>query len=111
MPAAIEVTPHKWTDIQVLFDDGQYSVIIGTFRDTERQDRTVQIHRCIGTRWNGDAGRPNGYPAQGPNPTWYREPPILTMAILRGLLDLAKADPSQHQYLPAIRAAIANFGG
>lgn len=57
MPSAISVKPKKWTDIQVLFDNEEYSVVMGNFEGTF----------CLGERWNGNENEV-GYPNQGNNP-------------------------------------------
>jgi hypothetical protein len=59
MPSALEVSPEKWSDITVLFDNGEYSVISGRYDGGD--------HRVLGERWNGGPGP--GFPSQGGHPT------------------------------------------
>ena len=86
MPAAHEVTPHKWSDLKVLYDAEGYSVVAGSF-ENEKGDRT----RALGERWNGGNGHP-GFPSQGGNPIWHVVPDFLVRPILHALLDKAIAD-------------------
>lgn len=83
MPPAEEVTPEKWENLQVLFDDGSYSVAAGVFEGS----------RSLGVRWNGsddDAGFPN----QGGNPLWHVVPDFLSEPILRAILEEELSDSS-----------------
>jgi len=76
MPTAEEVTPEKWENLQVLYDDGSYSVVAGAFEGG----------RSLGVRWNGsddDAGFPN----QGGNPLWHVVPDFLSESILKAILE------------------------
>jgi len=77
MPSAEEVTPQKWTEIEILFDDDEYSVIIGNFEG----------NRCLGERWNG-TGNKDGYPNQGGNPLWHVVNYNFSLPILHKILDL-----------------------
>lgn len=83
MPSATEVTPQKWSDISVLFDDGEYSVISGVY---ESQGRT------IGERWNR-AKSPIGFPNAAGYPIWHVAPKFLHVPILHGLLDELAKNP------------------
>jgi|ERR1019366_4952743 hypothetical protein len=96
MPAAAEVRPEKWTEIRVLFDDGEYSVISGLY---ERGP-----HRSLGERWNGDAGSPIGFPNVAGYPIWHVVPQFLQLHVLHGLLDALSAHPSPNsgEYVRAI---------
>ncbi len=76
MPSAIDVTPGKWSNIRILFDNGWYSVIAGEYED----------EYALGERWNGDDGRP-GFPNQGGHPIWHVIPDFLRVPVLRGLRD------------------------
>src|SRR5690348_13960310 len=78
MPDAADVRPQKWADIQVLFDDGTYSVISGRYDGSE--------HSVLGMRWNGPDGE-LGYPNMAGNPTWYVVPEFLAIGTLQGLLN------------------------
>jgi hypothetical protein len=95
MPTAVEVHPEKWTEIRVLFDDGEYSVISGLY---ERGPG-----RSLGERWNGDATSV-GFPNYGGNPIWHVVPEFLQRYMLHGLLDVLSAHPSANsaEYVRAI---------
>jgi len=56
---AIDVTPKKWTNIIVLYDDDTYSVCWGNYEGS--------LNRKLAVRWN------DNFPRQGANPTWYIE--------------------------------------
>jgi hypothetical protein len=86
MPSAIEVTPAKWSNsnITVLFDDGEYSVISGSY--------DLPTNHVLGERWNGDGGTP-GFPNQGGNPLWHVVPNFLAIPLLHGILDKLLRDP------------------
>jgi hypothetical protein len=86
MPSAIEVTPEKWSDTTILFDNDEYSVIAGIY---DRGD-----HRVLGERWNGESGKP-GFPSQGGNPTYHVIPDFLKVPVLHGLLDELAKNPRQ----------------
>ena len=82
MPNAIHVRPGRWTDITILYDDGQYSAIYGTFTAVEQPPR-----RALGVRWNGAPGTKgcNGYPIGSGHPVWYVEANFLIVPVLYGL--------------------------
>ena len=93
VPHAIHVTPEKWSDISVLFDNNEYSVISGRYENGER--------RTLGERWNGDDERPIGFPNVAGNAVWHVVPDFLQIPILRALLDeLARVQ--QPEYVDAI---------
>jgi hypothetical protein len=94
---AEEVTPKKWTEIKVLFDDDEYSVICGKY----------QNDFCHGVRWNGYE-ESKGYPGQGSYPTWYVEPPFLTLPILNHLFIEVIKNPGVGD-IENIRYAINRF--
>lgn len=82
MPAAVDVRPQKWADdVTVLFDNGTYSVVSGTYHD----DDDGYIH-VLGERWNGGEAHP-GFPNQGGYPTFHVVPDFLAVPVLHGLLD------------------------
>lgn len=94
---AEDVTPGRWADIQVLFDNGDqirgnirvgYSVIAG---DYESRDGIV-LHR-LGERWNGRE-TDNGYPVRGKYPQWHAVPEFLAVPILQGLLTELRTHPN-----------------
>ena len=78
MPSADDVTPQKWSDLTVLFDNGTYSIVSGKYKGTH----------TIGMRWNGaeDSDEDAGFPNQGGNPTWHVVPDFLESNILTGAL-------------------------
>lgn len=75
---AINVTPEKWRDIKIIYDDGEYSVIWGKYEGKD----------ALGARWNGEDNAAVGYPNQGGNPTWYVEPDFISIAILQKLFSM-----------------------
>ena len=84
MPSGDTVRPGRWSDMKVLFDNGEYSVISG------RYDGQLNL----GERWNGEGGEA-GFPSQGGNPLWHVVPGFLAIPILHGLLDeLGRKPPS-----------------
>lgn len=87
MPSASEVTPGKWSDIRVLFDNGWYSVIAGEYEG----------EYAMGERWNGDEGEP-GFPSQGGHPLWHVVPDFLRPAVLAALRDeLGRTDSADNR--------------
>jgi hypothetical protein len=82
MPSGARVRPKKWRDIRVLFDDGDYSVISGTYEDYKEG-----IGRSLGERWNGGQRRqPLGFPNIAGHPVWHVVPDFLEIPVLQGLL-------------------------
>ena len=73
-----EVRPKRWSNVIDLYDDGEYSVIWGSYDESET--------KSLGVRWNGSDNN-RGYPSQGKYPLWYVEPDFLVKAII---LDLIK---------------------
>jgi len=100
MPAAVEVRPEKWTDIRVLYDDGEYSVISGLY---ERDP-----HRTLGERWNGDAGSSIGFPNVAGYPIWHVVPQFLQRYVLHGLLDALSVHPTPNS-AEHVRAILAEL--
>jgi hypothetical protein len=78
MPNALDVAPEKWSQIQILFDDNEYSVISGVFEDDPQ--------RRLGERWNGQAGT-QGFPVTYGRPVYHVVPRFLEIPLLHGLLD------------------------
>ncbi len=95
---AEEVKPEKWDKIEVLFDNGWYSVIVGTYSNAPGV-----VSRDIGERWNGDEDGP-GYPNQGKYPLWYCRPLFLEIPTLHGLLDELATHPEQQSAEGAMNA-------
>ena len=75
MPAPNEVNPRNFQVLRVLYDDGEFSVVRGTWEDGTAR---------LAMRWNG-AGDDAGYPKTFGNPVWFVLPPPLTGAISRAL--------------------------
>lgn len=90
---AKDVKPKDWLmdkdyPIRVLYDNGEYSVIWGKYRDTI----------CLGTRWNYSG-------LDSEKPSWYIEPDFLASSILQRLLTMA-LDSENYGYLENINFAI-----
>jgi hypothetical protein len=90
---AEEVKPERWDNIEVLFDNGWYSVISGVYEPSGKNSPAVASQR-IGERWNGGEDSP-GYPNQGKYPLWYCLPAFLETPVLHGLLDELARHPDQ----------------
>lgn len=104
MPAGSEVRPKRWSKVLDLYDDGAYSAIWGTYKDTKT--RSV---RCLGVRYNRHDASELGYPSQGKYPSWYVEPPIMTGVILEQLHSLVEQmteNPRKNGWLDNIRTAL-----
>lgn len=100
MANAREVTPGAWSDILVLYDDGEYSAVWGRFRNSSR--------RMLGVRWNGKHGEV-GYPNQGGHPLWYVEPSFLERSIILALgekLHRSPQIPHREQSLQHLATAL-----
>lgn len=108
MPRGCEVRPRRWTEVEDLFDNGDYSAIWGRYR----HDDEIKRPRCLGVRWNGDEQRPLGYPVTRRYPQWHVEPDFLTEAILQSLRQQAEridyANDSQ-KHIANIDAALVEF--
>lgn len=76
MPSAADVSPGKWSDLRVLFDNGVYSVVSGSYEGDP----------VLGERWNGKEGT-LGFPNQAGYPIWHVVPNFLAVPVLHGLLD------------------------
>ncbi|WP_418233615.1 hypothetical protein [Butyricimonas virosa] len=59
MPDAKDVKPGKWSNIIILYDNGDYSVCWGNYDGG--------VERTMGIRWN------DNYPRQGAWATWFVE--------------------------------------
>ena len=107
MPNADDVRPHRWTQTRVLFDNGYYSAVWGTFEGVDEPARVG----CLGVRWNGSGNRP-GYPSQGAYPVWYREPDFMASAVLHALRKELLQGPKtnqQSEYLRNVDAVLAEI--
>ena len=76
MPSAELVRPNKWAEMDVLFDNGEYSVISGKYDGGTRYG--------LGERWNGGEDDPLGFPNVAGYPIWHVVPDFLSVAILQG---------------------------
>ena len=95
MPSAAEVTPEKWSKIQVLFDNGWYSVISGIYERGER--------RVLGERWNGDRNSPIGFPNVAGYSVWHVVPEFLEISMLTALLvEIARDRNLREKYTDAV---------
>lgn len=87
---AIDVKPKKWSEIRVLYDDNEYSIIFGKFADKY----------CLGTRWNeGGSNSVIGYPNHGGNPVWYVEPHFISRAIIDKLVSIYSSKDVNRKYV------------
>jgi hypothetical protein len=86
MPSAMEVLSEKWLEVCVLFDNGTYSVIAGTFGGEDR----------LGERWNRSPDQHLGFPNVERRPEWHLVPRFLEIPILHGLLHEFAKNPT-HQ--------------
>ena len=82
----MEVTPAKWSESWVLFDDGQYSVISGVYDGGRRK---------LGERWNGDEDSHLGFPNVAGYPVWHVVPRFLEIPVLHGVLDEMAKNPGR----------------
>ena len=76
MIPANDVNPKAWSNKNILFDNGEYSVISGDYRDEGH---------CLGIRWNGEPGLSKGYPVQGKYPLWFVLPESIKTSTLYSL--------------------------
>jgi hypothetical protein len=86
VPSANDVSPKRWSDKIVLFDDGEYSVISGIYDGQPR--------RVLGERWNQDQGS-LGFPNVLGHAVWHVVPQFLELPVLHGLLDEMASVPGQ----------------
>ena len=81
-----QVNPKKFTVEEVLFNDQEFSVVLGTWNESG--------DHAIAMRWNGDPSdeESKGFPNQGGNPTWFIVHRSVAKATLSGLLPSAPAE-------------------
>ena len=72
----------KFKLLEVLYDDGDYTIAWGTWVGAEKR---------LAERWNGDTDSDPGFPRQGNHPTWMIVTPSLTPSRLKSLLGLPSA--------------------
>ena len=82
MPVAADVTPGKWSEIIILFDNGNYSMIAGIYEENQ----------ALGERWNGENGQ-LGFPNTAGYPVWHVIPDFLEISVLHGILDEILRNP------------------
>lgn len=90
MPRAADVTPRRWTNSRVLFDNGWYSLIAGEYLNN---DGTTNDH-AIGERWNGGRGE-LGFPNVSTYAVWHVVPDFLELPILNGLIARLAEEPGE----------------
>ena len=107
MPAGINVRPKIWTDVEDLYDDGEYSAIWGHYKGN--------IQPCLGVRWNEGENPRIGYPSLFGHPQWYIEPEFTTKCVLNELLIKLHKNPSLPRYteykdniMQALQTALSN---
>jgi hypothetical protein len=88
---AESVRHSKWSGIEILFDDGVYSVISGIYGGDADPGHPKER---IGERWNGSGTHP-GYPNYINNPLWFCAPMFLEIPVLHGLLDELARHPKR----------------
>ncbi len=106
---AEEVTPKRWRNIRVLFDNGVYSVVAGIYR---RKTDETEGER-LGERWNGQEGQ-LGFPNQAGKPIYHAVPAFLERPVLHGVLDeLARRleIPQRDQYMQRTLEELARLSG
>lgn len=83
MVSAVDASKNRWEkDVVVLYDDGEVSVIWGTYDGAKH----------LGLRWNG-YGSSHGFPLlRNGDEGWFIVPDFLVHAILHGLMDQSSAD-------------------
>lgn len=89
MPEAKKVTPKRWSDLTVLYDNGSYSIVSGIFEEEDGSQK-----RALGMRWNGSESD-LGFPNQAGNPIWHVVPDFLTLSILHTILEKAISDSTK----------------
>jgi len=77
MPKPREVNPNNYKVKSVLFDNGDFSVVIGTW---EKKDNVLAM------RWNGDENEDKGYPKTFGNPMWFIIHEDLKQSIIQALM-------------------------
>ena len=69
MPRPEEVNRHNFRVDNIIYDDGEFSIVWGQWEDST-------MHLAM--RWNSE-GNNLGFPSQGQFPTWFLLPQNLTM--------------------------------
>ncbi|SBV38207.1 hypothetical protein BN7874_038 [Phage NCTB] len=98
MTKAIDVTHKKWNNTKVLFDDGNFSAIIGKYDGSS--------YFSIAVRWNGEGDDP-GYPKLFKKPVWFNIPDYLAIGMVHTLqLRHIEAHSLDDNYLSNTRFAL-----
>jgi hypothetical protein len=95
MPKPEEVNPHNFHVDQIIYNDGDFSIVWGEWEDGN-------MHLAM--RWNG-SDNDAGYPKTFGHPVWFLIPAGLSIPILRGVLGIGSSDTK------AILAAISTIYG
>ena len=77
MPKPIEVNPRNYKVKSVLFDNGEFSIVIGTWEKKEN---------VLAMRQNGDDNEDKGYPKTFENPMWFIIHGDLKQPIIQSLM-------------------------
>jgi hypothetical protein len=77
MPKPIEVNPRNYKVKSVLFDNGEFSIVIGTWEKKEN---------VLAMRWNGNDNEDKGYPKTFGNPMWFIIHGDLKQPIIQSLM-------------------------
>jgi hypothetical protein len=86
MPAPHNVSHSKFTNQCILYNNGDFSVAIGTYTEANSTEE------AIGMRWNGSPRAPAGYPHVVGNSVWFIVTPELARPILDALVSMSGAD-------------------
>ncbi|MCB0126370.1 MAG: hypothetical protein KDE58_29130 [Caldilineaceae bacterium] len=82
MPRPEDVNPHNFSVHQIIYNDGEFSIVWGKWQEEEMR---------LAMRWNGE-GTNQGYPKTFGNPVWFLLPVEITFPILRGMLGVDISD-------------------
>jgi hypothetical protein len=77
MPKPIDVKPKNFSVKKVLFDNGDFSMVIGDW---------INEKNVLAMRWNGDDKENSGYPKTFGNPMWFIIHNELKHPIIQALL-------------------------
>ena len=98
-----EVNPRRWSNVRILFDDGEHGIVSGHYDGEAR--------RVLGLRYNGEEHE-LGYPNARGYPTFFYffALPELELALLAALEKIVAADAElSHKYGEALREERAVF--
>lgn len=77
MPKPTEVNPNNFKVKNLLFDNGEFSIVLGIWED---------IENTLAMRWNGDDENDKGYPKTFGNPMWFIIHNDLKQPIIQALM-------------------------